>query len=591
MVKTNKNILMYILKLWPFVSRNKKLQFYGYAFLTTISALADMLSIGALIPFIMVFIEPDKLQNIPIVSYIFEYYDLTTDREIQLFLCVSFTLAILLSGFVKVSLAWFQSRLSYGVAADLAIMIYKYSLHRPYEYHLNTNTNDIMSTIANKANIVADNIIHPVLSFLLAFVTLIAIASLLVLINPTVTALIFSLIGGTYIAISWAVRSRVAVASVEIATRFDAVMRTIREGLEGIRYVMLTGTQSLFVLEHSESEIKLRMSQANIAFASLFPRAVIESFALLVFAWVIFWFFGSAGEDSSSSLIALMGAIVMAVQRLLPVAQQAYFGWTKLSGAQGIIEDTLEYLKEPENNTLNRFQLSELGVLKFKEKIVIKDLCFSYKRSTDTPVLRGVNLEISRSSKIGITGPSGSGKSTLLDLVMGFLDPTSGQILIDGVELKAGSNIRSWQSNISLVPQQIYLSDTSILSNIAFGYDEDSADLDKIEEVLKLTQLYDFVDSLQDKYFYCVGEGGKNLSHGQRQRIGIARALYRDSDLLVIDEGTSALDQKTQSYVINQLNMLKNSPAIIMVAHRVEILENYDAIYEVKDGYLTRLPG
>ena len=141
------------------------------------------------------------------------------------------------------------------------------------------------------------------------------------------------------------------------------------------------------------------------------------------------------------------------------------------------------------------------------------------------------------------------------------------------------------------MPQQIYLSDSSILSNIAFGYDEDSADLDKIEEVLKITQLYDFVDSLQGKYFYCVGEGGKNLSHGQRQRIGIARALYRDSDLLVIDEGTSALDRKTQSDVINQLNMLKNRPAIIMVAHRVEILENYDAIYEVKDGYLTRLPG
>jgi len=591
MVKTNKHILTHIFKLWPFVSRNKKLQFYGYAFLTSISALADLLSIGALIPFIMVFVEPDKLQNISIIMTIIEYCNLTTDREIQLFLCVIFTLAVLLSGVVKISLAWFQSRLSYGVAAELAITIYKYSLHRPYEYHLNTNTNDIVSTIANKANIVADNIIHPVLSFLLAFVTLIAIASLLVLINPIITALIFSLIGGAYVAISLVVRSRVAVASIEIATSFDSVMRNIREGLEGIRYVMLTGAQSLFVKAHSESEIKLRMSQANISFASLFPRAVIESFALLVFAWVIFWFFGSAGGDSSASLIAIVGAIVMAVQRLLPVAQQAYFGWTKLSGAQGIIEDTLEYLKEPENSTLNTFQPSKLGVLKFKEKIVIKDVCFSYKRNTDTPVLRGVNLEISRSSKIGITGPSGSGKSTLLDLVMGFLDPTSGKILIDGVELKAGSNIRSWQSNISLVPQQIYLSDSSILSNIAFGYDEDSADLDKIEEVLKITQLYDFVDSLQDKYFYCVGEGGKNLSHGQRQRIGIARALYRDSDLLVIDEGTSALDRKTQSDVINQLNMLKNRPAIIMVAHRVEILENYDAIYEVKDGYLTRLPG
>jgi ATP-binding cassette, subfamily B, bacterial PglK len=282
-----------------------------------------------------------------------------------------------------------------------------------------------------------------------------------------------------------------------------------------------------------------------------------------------------------------MGAIVMSIQRLLPVIQQAYFGWTKLSGAQDIIMDALNYLEEP-NHKINLLPINKTNIFNFNRNIILEDINFSYG-SKNILVLDKINLEIPRYSKIGITGPSGSGKSTLIDLIMGFLEPSSGKILVDGTKLDYLTNQKSWQANISLVPQNIYLSDTSIIHNIAFGLKESEIDIEKIKEVIKITQLEDFINSLDGKYNYVVGEDGKNLSHGQKQRIAIARALYRNSDLLVIDEGTSALDKKTQADVISGLNQLANRPAIIMVAHRIETLDNYDAIYELSEGALKKL--
>ena len=203
--------------------------------------------------------------------------------------------------------------------------------------------------------------------------------------------------------------------------------------------------------------------------------------------------------------------------------------------------------------------------------------------------MKDISLEISRSAKIGITGVSGSGKSTLIDIIMGFLKPQKGEIFIDNIELEFNKNKKNWQRNIALVPQNIYLSDSSIVSNIAFGVDEEFIDHKKVLEVIRITQLDKLIASLKDGIHYVVGEDGKNLSFGQKQRIAIARALYRNSDLLVIDEGTSALDKETQSNVIDALNNLKNKPAILMIAHRIEILNDYDAIYELKDGSLKKL--
>tara|TARA_B100000900_G_scaffold416056_1_gene448779 strand:- start:5 stop:1768 length:1764 start_codon:yes stop_codon:yes gene_type:complete len=583
--KTN-NIFNSIIRLWPFIKKDKKYRIYIYAFLTIISAFADLVSIGAIVPFIIVFTDPIQLNDIEFFVLVKNYFEINTTEEIQTFLFSCFSLAVIFAGLIKVSLSWYQSRLAYGVAADIGNMVFSSALSKPYDYHLRKNSNEIISTIANKANIVADNIIHPLLSFLLAFVTVVAIGSLLFYINPYVTFLVFSLIFSVYVLIVKATKKHIQKASIEINNNFDTVMRIIREGLEGIRYVILTSSKNIFVKAHRLSETTLRTGQANISFASIFPRSVIETFALLVFAWIVFIFIDTS--EGSSELISLMGAIVMAIQRLLPVLQQAYFGWTKLSGAKAIIEDTLIYIEQSEILDESNIAIN-VDKLPFKKSINLKDLSFSYDGNDDKAILKNINLEIPRASKIGITGVSGSGKSTLIDLIMGFLKPTKGKILVDDIELNFDKNKDSWQKNISLVPQNIYLADTTIASNIAFGEEKENINFKKISEIIQITQLDDFVSKIENGINYVVGEDGKNLSFGQKQRIAIARALYRNTELLVIDEGTSALDKKTQANVINALNELENKPAIIMIAHRIEILENYDVIYHLEDGILKEL--
>ena len=573
------------LKLWPYLSNKKKFQLKIYAFVTILSGFADLISIGSVIPFVMVLIEPNKLMEFIFFTKLFKYLNLTSISEIKFFLCIAFSLAVILSGFIKILLSWFQSRLSYGVAADLGNNVFSSALWKSYSYHLQINSNEVVSNIANKANIVADNVIHPMLSFLLAFVTTFAISFILFLINPLVTFTIFFLTFSSYILISILVKNQIAAYSKNINKNFDSVMKIVKEGLDGIRYIILTSSQKIFISLHQKYEVSLRNSQGNISFLSLFPRAIIETFALLIFAWVVYIFFGTF--ENSFNLIYFLSAMVMSFQRLLPVVQQAYFGWIKLSGANEIILDTLDRLEDVEDLKIKQSNNLQPKI-DYNREINLENLSFSYEKN-NLAVLDKINLRIPKSSKVGITGVSGSGKSTLLDIIMGFLKADKGLIKVDGKSIEFEKNVSNWQSNISLVPQRLYLSDSSILSNIAFGIEEKKIDFNKIKEVIKIAQLEEFINSLDEKINYRVGEDGKNLSFGQKQRIAIARALYRESDLLVIDEGTSALDKETQSRIINSLNILKNNPTIIMVAHRIEILENFDVIYELKNAHLKKI--
>ena len=202
-------------------------------------------------------------------------------------------------------------------------------------------------------------------------------------------------------------------------------------------------------------------------------------------------------------------------------------------------------------------------------------------------MLRNLNLIINKSEKIGIVGETGCGKSTLLDIIMGLLQISSGEFLVDGVQVDK-SNINFWQSHVTHVPQSIYLSDCSIMENIAFSIPLSKIDVDRVIQAAKNSQLHDLIESWPDKYNTLVGERGVNLSGGQRQRIGIARALYKKASVIILDEATSSLDAKTEQEVIKSIDNLPENLTVIMVAHRISSLKNCDRIFEIsRDGILV----
>jgi len=279
-------------------------------------------------------------------------------------------------------------------------------------------------------------------------------------------------------------------------------------------------------------------------------------------------------DDGLKTALPILGSMALGAQRLLPVLQQAYGSFTAILGAQGSLVDTLSLLDQPlptDNLVEDKIELNDC--------LSINNLSFKYGK--DLPyILQNLNFQIKKGSKVGIIGSTGSGKSTLLDLIMGLLLPTNGYISIDGNRLNFES-IRAWQNNISHVPQTIFLADSSIMENIAFGVPKDEIDFERITITAQKAKIHNDIISWEDGYNTQVGERGVRLSGGQRQRIGIARALYKQANFIVFDEATSALDDQTEKGVMDAIESLDKSLTIIIVAHRLTTLQNCDKIIEV----------
>ena len=280
----------------------------------------------------------------------------------------------------------------------------------------------------------------------------------------------------------------------------------------------------------------------------------------------------------------MLGIFALGAQRLLPVLQQAYASWANILGSQASLQDAIELLDQPMPDYIDQASDQKLP---FKYHINIRSLDFRY--SPHMPyIFRNLNLKISKGSRVGFVGPTGCGKSTLLDIVMGLLNPIKGEIEIDGLTICA-SNKRAWQAHIAHVPQVIFLSDTTIEENIAFGVPKDKIDRNLVREVAKQAQINDLIESWLHKYNTFVGERGIRLSGGQRQRIGIARALYKQADVIIFDEATSALDSETESTVMEAIEVLGEHLTVLIIAHRVTTLKQCTQIVELSNGGIKRV--
>jgi ATP-binding cassette subfamily B protein len=284
-------------------------------------------------------------------------------------------------------------------------------------------------------------------------------------------------------------------------------------------------------------------------------------------------------EGGMIGALPTLGAIALGGQKLLPASQQVYSTYSTIKGTKKSLDDVVMLLEQPLPKNINT--ISPLSVA-FNNGIKLENLSFRYTQDSAW-VLKNINLSIAKGSRIGFMGETGSGKSTLIDIIMGLIRPSNGKLLIDD-ELINFENSRAWQSHIAHVPQNIYLSDTSISENIAFGVPRDEVNIKQVEEAAKKAKLDDLIGSWKDGYEAIIGERGVKLSGGQRQRIGIARALYKQADLLVFDEATNALDSNTEREVMSAINNLNKDLTILIIAHRLTTLKQCDLIISIGSG-------
>ena len=581
-MKENQSISSLLKRLWHHISPRRRGQFSLLLVLMLLASFAEILSIGAVLPFLGVLTAPERIFELPAAQPFIQTLNITEPKQLLLPLTVAFALAALIAGAMRLLLLWASTRLSFATGADLSISIYRRTLYQPYAVHCARNSSEVINGISGKANGVIYSIILPALMLISSSVMLIAILIALLTVQPVIAISAFGGFGFIYVVIIRLTRKRLLIDSLCAARETTQVIKSLQEGLGGIRDVLIDGSQATYCQIYSNADLSLRRAQGNSTFISSSPRYGMEALGVVLIAALAYSLAQQA--DGIAKAIPILGALALGAQRLLPVLQQTYGSWAQINSGQYSLKDTLELLDQPLPDFANQ-PTPEL--LPFNEKISLKQLDFRYSEQSPN-VLNQVNLTITKGSRIGFIGSTGSGKSTLLDLVMGLLQPTDGSLEIDG-QIVTSQNARSWQKHISHVPQYIYLSDSSIEENIAFGVPNNKIDHARVKKAAQQAQIAETIEALPEKYKTFVGERGIRLSGGQRQRIGIARALYKQADVIIFDEATSALDNETEEAVMDAINELSKNLTLLIIAHRLTTLKNCKKIVELENGSIKKI--
>lgn len=546
-----------------------------------LASFAEVVSIGAILPFLSVLTAPSRVFDHHLARPLIHALGLTEPKELLLPLTIIFGLAAILSGAMRLILLWTQTQLSNAIGADLSLSVYRRTLYQSYEVHISRNSSEVIAGISNKVSAVMSCAISPVLIILSSSLILMAILIALMAVEPIVALSALVGFGLIYALVMTTTKKRLARDGQRISREQNLVIKAVQEGLGGIRDVLIDGTQATYCDIYRNADLPLRRANANIQILGSSPRYAIEALGVVLIASLALLLAGRPAGIVDA--IPVLGALALGAQRMLPALQQLYSSWTVMLGGQASLQDALELLDQPLPDYADRPAAQPLP---FRHQIRLNQLTFRYTPQTPL-VLSNLNLTITKGSRVGFIGTTGSGKSTLLDIVMGLLRPTDGTLEIDGQPVTPGNN-RGWQAHIAHVPQAIFLADSTIEENIAFGVPKDQIDATRVRQAAQQAQIADIIETWPKQYQTFVGERGIRLSGGQRQRIGIARALYKKADVIIFDEATSALDNETEQAVMQAIEGLSKELTLLIIAHRLTTLKNCTHIVELGDGGIKR---
>lgn len=569
-----------IRRLWGHLSPARHRQMTGLSILMVFASASEVISLGAVLPFLSVLTSPEKLFARPEIQPLLARFDLRTPESLLLPVTIAFIAAVFFSGITRLLLIWFSTRISFAIGNDISSAIYEKTLYQPFIVHVSRNSSEVVTGIMIKAKRITGLVVMPVLNIMSSALIAISIIFYLVQLSPFVLGTAMFFFAAIYAAMGMAVKNQLRRNGEIEAQEQNNTIRTLQEGLGGIRDVLLSGNQHFYSTLFYASDNRLRNAMAITHFTGASPKYFFETLGMILIALLAYYvYFTGSGIISA---LPLLGSLALASQRLLPILHQAYQGWANYKSIQPTLTEILDLLDQP----IPAGSDQRLPPLGFERHLELENLEFRF--SKDGPeILSEINLKIEKGMKIGFIGTTGSGKSTLLDLTMGLLTPTGGRLRVDGQDITS-DNVRRWQALIANVPQSIFLADTTLAENIAFGITADKIDQNLLVRSAQGAQILDFIESLPQKFATRTGERGVRLSGGQRQRIGIARALYRQASVLVFDEATSALDNETEKAVMDAIHNLGRDITILIVAHRISTLVDCDLIVELENGRIKR---
>ena len=563
-----------MMKIFDIFPQKEKRYCFILIFYMVIGALLEAIGIGAIFPLISIMGDPAYLARDNFLTSFAARLGIESHSALVMALAGLLIIFYLLK---NLYVAW-QTRVHMQFSCKNQIYcansLFAEYLHKPYIYHQNHNSTTLLRNIGSGVQILFSKIVVAIFSLMAEIVTATVIFFLLVLIDPLVAFTVAATFGTLMYGVLKLFRKEINKQSEVKNNCLASYMKWINQGLGSIKETKVLRKEDFFHREFDKAYTKFSKANSTFLFLSQLPRLGIE--AIVVSGLLVLIMVKIALGTEPRDIVPLLGVLALAAFRLMPCANRIVNLLNDIKfnlPAFRDLESDLITIKKREIDGLDLTVTRPEAKMPFNDKITIERLSFKYPDSSES-VLSEVSFSIPKGSFVGIIGPSGAGKTTFVDILLGLIEPDSGGIKVDGIDIN--EDIRAWQSNLSYVPQNIYLVDGTIRENIALGIPSEKIDEARLMHVIRMAELHNFIAGLPDGGNTSVGERGVKLSGGQKQRIGIARALYCEPEILVLDEATSSLDSKTEKSITKAILNLKGQITIIAVAHRLSTLENSD---------------
>ena len=565
------NTFKHISSLFSHFSKRRLIQVKLTLFFGILNSLVESISVASIYPLLTVITNQDKLWDIYFFSNLLLLLGLDKSDDLVIPVIIIFILVVILATLIRIINSYLITKVTALLGTDLSLKAFKNSIFQTYQTHLSISSSKSISQIVYRVNRTVQVLNALMLGFSSLIVNIFLIILMLIF-NFKLTIILLSVFILNYLILSKLVKKRLTNNSKIIDSNSEKQIKMMQDSFGSIKELILNANHSFFINAHKEFDLPMRIKIAENTFLGIFPRFYLENLGLIFLSLISYYLF--IEYRNFEVIILTIGPLALAFQKMLPSFYGLFKNWTYV---QSNIISVIEITKNL-NKPISLKEYSWKMPLEFRNNIVFKDIFFKYNYE-DKFVIKDFNLVINKGERLGIKGKTGSGKTTFINILMGLLQPTNGDLLVDDENIFAEDRIKylsAWRQNISHVPQNIFLLDTSILENIAFGFKEKSINKERLIEVAKLAEIYEFIQSLPSGFNTIVGERGIKLSGGQKQRIAIARALYNQKKIIILDEATSALDRITEAKFMKSIYNLGREITIIIIAHRESTLEKCD---------------
>ena len=560
------------------LDRSELLSVFLILALIMFGTLMETVGVGLVVPTVALLSQQNIVEQYPVFAPVLALLGNPSQERLIVYTMITLLVVFLAKNLCMVVITWRQMKFAFDVQARLSLQMLKLYLTKPYAFHLQRNSSELIYNVGNGVSTYVTSALIPGMFLLIDLMVVIGLFSLLLYFEPFGAIASILVVGSSGILFNTATKSKVVAWGRERRLHETARLQHMQQALASAKDVKLMGREEDFLSLYNYHNLESARVNKHYTAMQYIPRLWLEFLAVFGLALLVITMVAlNKGMENIVPTLALFAASIF---RLMPSVNRMLQSIQQIRFTAPIIDNLAKELSTVTEETAPSCQ-QRLNFAHFN----LRDLNFTYE-SSQSPTLHEVDLSFNRGQAIGIIGKTGSGKSTLLDLILGLLAPSSGTITIDDKPLT--KCLRQWQNEIGYVPQSIYLTDDSIRRNIAFGIADVNIDETKVINALKSSKLHDFVMSLPDGLDTVVGERGVRLSGGQCQRIGIARALYNEPTVLVLDEATSSLDLETERAIISEIEECKGEKTLIIVAHRLTTVAHCDLVIELAQGRVIR---